>query len=118
MIDNILDCPFEFVTPLGENEDEWNICAKQINNIIMRNISDLRIIYQHYANHKKITYGPKSNEFNRVMTRSQLWQLFKDCQLTLSGTSLAEMNRALGESFKSDDFNYLLYTVIQYINLN
>ena len=47
----------------------------------------------------------------KAMNRSQLWQLFKDCQLTKSGTSLIQMDRAIGEAFKNDDFNLMLYKV-------
>ncbi|TPX64236.1 hypothetical protein SpCBS45565_g06058 [Spizellomyces sp. 'palustris'] len=78
---------------LGSSDDQ----LKQINNVILRYIGELRSIYQHYT-----AIGRNAEELatSAAMTRVQLVRLLKDCKILEKGATLADMDRAYAIQFK------------------
>ena len=61
--------------------------------MLMRYMTSLRKIYNFYSS---IGYE-ESPDNTFVMSRMQFWRFLKDCKLHFHDTTLAEMDRQLGE---------------------
>jgi hypothetical protein len=77
--------PYMFRLPGVISESTKQQESITLNNIISRNIGDLRKFYQKYAD---ITGSVRGNEKVHVITRSVLWQILKESEILKYGYSL------------------------------
>ncbi|KAJ3034791.1 Cadherin member 2 [Rhizophlyctis rosea] len=96
------ECPYVFrlrdLLPAKEAENTDGQ-LKQLNNVLLRHIGDLRSIYEHYSS---LGRHILEDTETTAMTKCQLWRLFRDCRMESKGISLVDINRAYAVQFKDD----------------
>ncbi|KAJ3129066.1 hypothetical protein HK098_002658 [Nowakowskiella sp. JEL0407] len=77
---------------------------KQINNVVIRYIGELRSVYQTHCTRFN---GDEKEPQYEVITKADMWEMLRDSKLNAKGYSLAEINRAYAKCFENDEiFRY------------
>lgn len=95
---NSVNCPFSYQHSLVEYFIIFLRCPPfvsllQVTNIIMRNLGELRRVYNFYS-----ALGFQESQDNTfVMNNLQFWRFLKDCQIHHQDLSLTDIDRHLRE---------------------